>query len=159
MPVSPSEWGQKSSKPYHLTLQDIINIPKGTSKTIFFLDRNMFDLSCDEQYNPVNTPIKPSQFFRHGYYILFNKTDDGIKGNWTWLGAWVDQKTQPEIHREFDINYEHKRWYPLTDGKLLNTGDFHSRHYTSFPLSTKLGWRGEMMFQENMDKCPDIIYN
>ena len=153
----------QSSREYHLTIKDVLNFPIGEKQRIFFLDRNMFDMSCRDDMNEINTPIKPSHFFRHGYYIDFVR-NEGILGDW----CWVDGKTYRNVdnNRELDIDLG-SLWYPLKESKVP-IGDrqeifkipkeYKGKHYTQIPSNTRLGWRGPMILVKNMDKCPDIIY-
>jgi hypothetical protein len=165
-PVSPIKWVDLSST-FHLTIQDILYIPSGSSKLIFFLDRNIFDISCDIDTNPINTSIIPSIFFRNNYQILFTKLNNGIKGTWTW--RYPDANTKSE-NKEFDINYlmgKHNSWYPLHNNsvpthniytnKPLNS-KFDGLNILELPLNTKIGWRGPMIYMEDIDKLPPIIY-
>jgi hypothetical protein len=56
-PIYPDEYEQVSSS-YHLTIKDILDIPIGETVCIFFMDRNMYDISCDENINKINTDRK-----------------------------------------------------------------------------------------------------
>ena len=151
-----------ASKPYHLTIGDVLNFPVGKIIRIYFLDRNMFDLSCDDQINPIGQPIRPSEFFRRGYFIDFTRRDD-LKGTWRWT---FDDYTYTDNDREFDLALGEHLWYPMKDSKVPEKDwqgiftipeDFAGKHYQELPLNTKIGWRGPMMLASNMDKCPDVV--
>lgn len=157
--TSPNEFIDVS-KPYHLTIGDVLEFPVGKSVRIFFLDRSMFDLSCDNKYNPIGQPIRPSEFFRQGYFIDFTRRDD-LKGTWTWtFNGSVDND------REFDLALGEHLWYPMRDSKVPEKDsqgiftipeDFAGKHYQELPRNNRIGWRGPMMLASNMDKCPDIV--
>ena len=160
--TTPEGW-LKYTEPYSMTIKDVLSIPKGETVHIFFMDRNMYDISCDE--NPVGKPIKPSVFFKGGYYIKYTKTDeDGIKGDWSWYAYGEKMDDTYNNNWEFHIDLGHC-WYPLKNDcvpekdeqKLFKTGQKSGKCYRQFPENTLLGWRGAMMLVENMDKCPDII--
>ena len=159
--ISPVEFIEKS-KQYHLTIKDIMNMKEGEVLNIFFLDRNMFDHSCDERYNTIGEAVVPSRFFRNGYYIDFTKTT-GIKGTWTWHYPGGTDKELEE--REFDVDTG-TIWYPLKNNTVPNRDsqgiftipiDFAGKHYTELDDSTRLGWRGPMMRKSDMDNLPSIV--
>lgn len=156
--ISPIDF-VKISSPYHMKIKDVLNLPIGKPVCIFFLDRNMFDLSCDVKYNKINVPTKPSHFFKNGYYIEFTRRL-GIFGTWKWTyDNHIDEG------REFDIKLSNGIWYPLNSGHILKQKEtffdipkkFINKHYTKLPVNTYIGWRGPMMLAENMDKCPNIV--
>jgi len=92
-PVSPYAW-EEDSRPFHITIKDILNLEAGESLELFSLDRDVLDTSCDEKYNEPGRTILPSQFFREGYFWTFTKTGIGIKGNLKWVqetGADYDE--------------------------------------------------------------------
>lgn len=157
--ASPLEWCE-ASRPYHLTIKDILELPVGKKIYIFTLDRNYMDLSCDLIYNPINKPILPSQFFKRGYFWTFVKKEPGIQGEFIWI------RDESGRHGEFDIEYQPGEWYCLKDDRLpakdwqgiFDFKDKGGKHYADFPLETRLGWRGPMLLVEDMDKCPKVIW-
>lgn len=168
--IYPYQFEYESYK-YHLTIRDILDIPQGETVSIFFMDRNMFDISCDKIINNLNIPIKPSKFFRHGYYIDFTKKSlNGISGEWKW--NWLTTENlyinalDTEYDREFDVDMG-GLWYPLKNNHIPEIDeqeiceiprDFAGKHFLELPESTRLGWRGPMMLRKYMDELPDIIY-
>jgi hypothetical protein len=158
--ISPTEFVKESRK-YHLTIGDVLSFPVNEKKHIFFMDRNMYDISCDIKYNPVGLPIRPSHFFRKGYYINFTRIT-GLHGIWEWL---YDSDPHIDNDREFDVDMD-RCWYPLEYDHVPNIDEqgvfkipkkFAGKSYTQLPKDTRLGWRGPMMLVENMDKLPDIV--
>jgi hypothetical protein len=158
------EWLNVGSRPYHLTIQNILNLSNGDSIEIFFMDRNVMDISCDKEYNEENIPIKPSHFFRNCNYITFTKKE-GIIGDWDWHCTLLTKKLTYK-EREFDIDLG-DFWYPLKNNKvpesneydLFDLSKYSGKHYSEFSPDTRIGWRGEMMLKENMDKCPNVYWN
>jgi hypothetical protein len=151
----------KASEPYHMRIKDVLNLPIGKKIRLFFLDRNMFDMSCDSENNPVGIPIKPSQFFRAGYFIDFTRRKE-LRGTWKWTYAGGDSEEDSEFH--IDLG---KSWYPLRNDRIPEKDSqsvfqipdsFAGKHYSNLDPNTKIGWRGEMMYARDMDKCPNIIY-
>lgn len=158
--VNPAEWVKRTSLPYHLTIRDIEQLELNKPTNIFLMDRNVYDTSLDEGNNPKNKAIKPSSFFRKGYYITFTKKEEGIKGKWIF-----NIEPNNSYNKEFDINLG-TVWYPLKNDKvperdwqgLFDLSKYYNMHYSDFPRDTKLGWRGPMMLVQNMDKCGYIIW-
>jgi hypothetical protein len=159
--VSPIEWLNELSKPYHLTIKDIENIPLNKPINIFCMDRNILDISCNIDHNYPNIPTKPSVFFRKGYCITFTKTEDGIKGKWIF-----NHDANSSYKKEFDIDIENI-WYPLKNdcisdniNKNLHDIKYIGTNYKEFPETTRLGWRGAIMLMNNMDNTGyNIIWN
>jgi hypothetical protein len=151
-----------ASRKYHLTIKDILAFPVGETYRFFFLDRNMFDVSCDTKYNELNVPTKPSTFFRNGYYIDFTRRE-GIQGDWKWGFDSESSSIGEEFHVDMNTG-----WYPFrnnhvpikdSQGIFTIPEDFAGKHYSELPEDTRIGWRGPMMLTENMDKCPDVTLN
>lgn len=159
--IAPVEFIEKS-RTYHLTIKDILDMKEGEVLNIFFLDRNIFDQSCNEHVNTIGEAVAPSRFFKNGYYIDFTKTT-GIKGIWTWHYPGGTDKELEE--REFDLDLN-SLWYPLNNDRVPSEdsqgiwtipSEFAGKHYTELDDSTRLGWRGPMMRKSDMDNLPSII--
>ena len=142
------DWINLYSKSYHMTIEKVLALPINTDIKIFFMDRNIIDLSCIPEINPPYEAIKPSIFFRNNYYIIFNKSEEGIRGSWKWN---TSNYQEVETDREFDIDTG-DYWMPLTNSCYDN------KHYTKYHKNTYLGWRGYMMLESDMNKCPDVMY-
>jgi hypothetical protein len=155
------KWLYEDSLKYHMTIKDVIDIPKGEEREIFFMDRNIIDIA---DRNEKNVEMLPSDFFKDCYFIKFIKTDDGIRGTWFWNKHYLDDVGNCPEHKEFDIDLG-TFWYPLKDNKvpvndqqgIVRFGKNAGKHYSSFPNNVRLGWRGPMMLKENMNKCSNII--
>jgi DNA-directed RNA polymerase beta' subunit len=98
-----------------MTIKDVIDIPKGEEREIFFMDRNIIDIA---DRNEKNVEMLPSDFFKDCYFIKFIKTDDGIRGTWFWNKHYLDDVGNCPEHKEFDIDLG-TFWYPLKDNKVL----------------------------------------
>ncbi len=133
--ITPLEFIEKS-KPFHLTIKDVLEMEEGKKYNIFFLNQYIIDLSCDEKYNTPNVAIKPSQFFKNGYFIDFSKKT-GIKGNWNW--TFQKEITIP-YNLEFDLEVG-TEWKTMIDGQVQIGKEKVQLHYTdlssTFLLNSK----------------------
>lgn len=151
--ITPLEFLEKS-KPFHLTIKDVLEMEEGKKYNIFFLTPDMVDLSCHEKYNTPNVATKPSQFFKKGYFIDFYKKA-GLQGNWKWT---FEKEIIIQYIQEFDLNVD-TEWTTMIDGKVNIGKEKVPVHYTDFPLPTTfIGWKGPMMLSSNMDLLPDIVW-
>ena len=125
--------------------------------------RNILDFTY---FNEKNVLKKPSEFFKKCYKVEFTRTE-GLKGFWNWEENWEikerEIKEREIKEREFDILLEkNKIWYPLKNNiikgnDLFSVGEYEGKNYLDMPENTKLGWRGPMMVQCQMDELPDVI--
>jgi len=159
--ICPNDWINNKTKKFHLTIEDIINIPIGKTINIFLLDKNILNMSCRLEINEPNVPTKPSIFFRNGYFISFTKIDNGIKGKWKF-----NKNPKKTYIKEFDINIKDK-WIPLKNEKIFYREELDdcdiinlkNKKYTEFSKYTRLGWRGPMMLLNDIDKDYMIYWN
>jgi hypothetical protein len=137
-----------------LTIKDIGEMKKGDKKKVLILDRNAFDIALADK-NVKKGRNSPLVFFRHnqGVYthekalqgsLLFEDEDDNIK------------------KFEFHLDLPHKRmWYPLEQGYIpsrAQDGPYSKpQHWTRFPDSTLVGWRGAMIDWSLVASFPDIL--
>jgi len=147
------DWLNNESVPYHLTIKDVLSFPIGKPVNLFLMCRNVLDFT---HFNEKNVSKKPSDFFKKCYKLEFIRTE-GLKGFWNW-------ENNLEIkEREFDILLENiKSWCPLKNNiihghDLFSVGEYEGKHYLDFSENTKLGWRGPMMFQCQMDELPNVV--
>lgn len=147
------EWLDIAS-PYHVTIKDILSVPVGEPVKLLFICRNIFDLTSE---NAKGVSMRPSDFFRKCYQVEFVRTE-GIKGIWK-----SEDKTN---EREFDIFLENLGfWFPLVNNRVPDRdyqGVFDlsvsaGKHYSELPETTKLGWRGPMIFKDKIDELPNVV--
>jgi hypothetical protein len=150
--MNPNIW-LDMSRPSHLTIDDVLGMPLQQPVRIFFMDRNVLDLSANRNSNFSETHVSPSRFFRNCYYIDFTRTE-GIRGTWKWL---YNGAPEAEESREFDIDMG-TCWFPLRNGEVYMYDDKSAlrKHYSALPGTTRLGWRGPMMLASVMDSGPDV---
>jgi hypothetical protein len=155
------EW-LKESKPFHLTINDILKLPAGKKVEIFFMDRNLTDITCEDNINPQNVSKTPTNFFRKGYFIKFLKLhDNDINGIWQlkYDGEW---QPEMELDREFEVYLNDVRlWTPLVNGSVpdkIKYGKNRGKSWKTLDKNTLLGWRGPMMFKKDMNRLPKVYW-
>ncbi len=156
--VSLQDWLNVTSRPYHLTIGDIKNLPSNKPINIFLMGSGAaysganLDLGLDSnssatnQYDHTDCPTKPSVFFRYGRYMTFTKINGQMKGR------WIFNINPSHVYvKEFDIE---------VDGvwKTIKNGTVDGVPITNFAESTRVGWRGPMMLVQSMDMCDDIFW-
>lgn len=164
-----SKWACKT-RDYHLTINDILNFESGKEYKILFLDRNWEDVCVWGGINRVDGKIyDPVEYFKD-HYALYTHATHNIHNNEQCINGsirWSFDLNNYEDWRfwEFDINFNKENWYPLRNNILpKNNGTFDSgiyeeeKHYTDFPLNTRLGWRGPAILWSDMDHLPLILH-
>lgn len=68
-----------------------------------------------------------------------------------------------EYDFEFDIKINDDTFYPLKNDyinfSLYPSNDIPwSKHFSEYPLTTRVGWRGESMLWENLHYQPNVVY-
>lgn len=158
-------WWAASQK-YWMTIADVERIPPGKTIDACFLHRNVWDTTMTPERR--GKLHKPSTFFAeekarfaqvHRYTRTSRKTTP-LEGQ----SMFVEYESEPKPF-EFEIEYAKGKWYPLSKGvlpakdsqgafKLLGT----AKHWSEFPKTTHVGWRGPMIAWENLDKLPKIYF-
>jgi hypothetical protein len=154
---------ERATKHLHTTIQRIRDIPIGETRNFLCLDRNVLDLAGNElsKYKAGDEAI-PSDVFNNNYHIKFTKTDKGITGKFYIVNSREELNEPDDSSNErndFDIEYLNDRWYPMENGILPASGDQGfsrllgiKKKWTTFPLTTRLGWRGPMIPLERIDE-------
>ena len=150
----------------HLTIQDVIDLEDGQVLELVCLDRNVCD-SANEN-NPPDVVMPAAEFLRGGYHLDFTK-GRGISGRGFLkypLGTDIRQGAEGDRRDfwEFDIEHAPGYWYPLEEGsvpKKDSQGVFSfqydaPRHWTDFPASTRVGWRGPAIVVSRLVDLPDM---
>ena len=150
------------SRPYHLTIDDIRKFPVGIPVRIYILSKRALKIASE--INPIGTIIKPSLFFRSGYYIYFTRTI-GLRGKWHWMwNEILSDRVDKDI--EFDVDIEGE-WIPLMNSTVPSTEKdstvsldipefYQGKHWCQLDKTTRVGWCAPMMLAVNMDLCPSI---
>jgi hypothetical protein len=154
---------ENATRHLHVTIQRIRDIPIGETRKFLCLDRNVLDLAENElsKYKEGDEAI-PTNVFHKNYHAKFTKTDKGITGKFYIVNSREDLNGPDNIENErndFDIEYRNDNWYPMENGVLPVRGDDGfttlmgvKKKWTSFPLTTRLGWRGPMIPLERIDE-------
>ena len=151
----PNEWEDATRKD-HLTIGDIRKLKKGDTVPLLIMDRNYLDIAFAK--NKGNTLYTPVRFFRSNKATYIHDAD--LHGTIVW--SWSKEK-QPF---EFELNYDNERWYPLIDGHIprRDKNRFRDAPYktakswTSFPATTRVGWRGPSMPWNDLDKYQKVWF-
>lgn len=147
------------------TIRDVLDLKKGDKVRFLVMDRNLYDIVCSN--NEGNKLFDPEYFFRCNSVTYTH--DSGVKGTmvYHWGGLGPERSDSKEYKNwEFEIEYEKDKWYPLKGGYLPASdpqkfASFHyedKKHWSTFPKSTRLGWRGPMMVWEKVKHQPNIYW-
>lgn len=137
-----------------LTIADIARLRPGDEIKVLVIDRNMEETA--EDANSWNTAVDAPQFFRNNWAVYTHT--EGLKGQI--LFGW---QTQP-LDFEFHLEWESRKWYPVTQGCLpardpqgFSAFEFAGpKHFSSFPPSTRVGWRGPMVLWSGLHAWPRV---
>lgn len=170
-------------RPKFLTIQDIKNIPIGKSVELLLICRNFSDAYMQAVDSGV--VAKPREFCKYAYQLTFTKTDhpSGIYGTWLWHFSGSNQ--QQEFDREFELEITRCQcvdcpyycdkpcgkfmWYPLEGGcmriseapleyRMFKLDGREAKPVDEYPTNTRIGWRGPMVFLEDIDSMPDVYW-
>jgi len=154
------EWEEKTRES-HLTISDVLEMKPNSFIKLACLDRNVLDMASDA--NTEGVGVKPSVFFRTGYFLTFTKGDEqrSVKGDavMSWDGSSVQR---PAF--EFDLEYENDSWYPLfndhlpLEPDLITDKKYCGVSWKTYPVETRLGWRGPMIPVTVLDTLPDVSW-
>jgi len=130
------------------------------------MDRNVWDCLTDCTQGQ---SYKPLELLCDNWAIYIHEGD--LRGK---LVFWFDCKNDTEQIEsdhsdepdfEFHIEYKKGHWYPLKDGYLpeYDPQGFakfpgEKQHWTSFPETTCVGWRGHCLLWSKLGEMPDIVY-
>lgn len=144
----------------HITIEFIKNMNEGEEIDMLCIDRNFYD----------DLPMTSSDaetFFRKKTLLRVTKGLRGINATCHWLkpgnGGGRDIT---DWHTTFHIEYRPNRWYPLTEDHrlpqsdpqgLANFGNRSGLHWSRFPETTRLGWRGPMIPYEKVLECKENL--
>ena len=142
----------------YLTLGDLKTMKRGDKIKVLCLHRNVFD-TANEANDPNHSYTAKHFFQREGFEYIH---DSGVKGS---IRMFLDDDFGKTFRPfTFEIEYKPYRWYPLSnDGTLPAKGDVGTllgvkKHYTAFPDSTPVGWRGPMIPWSKLEDLPRIFW-
>lgn len=162
------------SKPYHLTINDIKTLKPNSTLDVIIWDRNFEEPWIWSNAKKMQ-PYDPHIFFAENHHTLtylgnmkwdlhFNFLTEeekkcknkfvhpvhidvsNLPTNWT----WVDIPDDGIINITRDI---------IGTGEKLGPNKNKPMHWSEFPGSTRVGWRGPIMLWEHMKKMPQVYYD
>ncbi len=154
------------AKPYHLTLGEIKQFPVGHKFEVVSWDRNY------EEAWIWNEAI-PMQVYESEVFFAWNRCTVTYKGAMEWtiknIDGSFDHKVEIDVSNldacwtwwplnengYLDINNE-----PLTKGQeILSHWKPKHLHWSELPGTTRVGWRGPMMYWEYLKDMPLVYYD
>eukprot|EP00026_Physarum_polycephalum_P018799 Phypoly_transcript_20535.p1 GENE.Phypoly_transcript_20535~~Phypoly_transcript_20535.p1 ORF type:complete len:182 (+),score=43.88 Phypoly_transcript_20535:107-652(+) len=143
----------KRADPYFLHISDITALKEGEVIHLLFLDRNVVDLFS--QCNEEGKSYHPHHFFRKNYHPILTKKE-GLVGNQKFdfgeEGGWEKEEALQVLVEEGG----RELFLPLTaEGNVWDT----TRHWTTLPPSTYVGWRGYSLKWDDLEKIGEIKFN
>lgn len=180
------KWDNYVYENYALKIKDVLTLKPDQQLKVLCMDRNVWDGAlCSENRGK---PMGPENFFKNNWAIyvheenlqgkcllfqfeLNNKTniDNPLDIN----SILQEKICQPNF--EFHIEYKKHYWYPLTKGYLPSKdpqGIFvlsddpnttsvpnQKKHWTSFPVTTNVGYRGYFVPWEKIKELPKIMWS
>jgi hypothetical protein len=151
----------EASEKYKLTIKDVLSFKKGQQIKILCMDRNFCDTIGNLRRSITRYVFEGTDSFRPEdiFEPMIYTHDSDLKGQ----GDWGYYKGE----FEFDLEYKTDYWYPLTNGYLPAEDEqkcvafswSKPQHYTQFPTSTCLGWRGPMILWTDLPKMPDVKFD
>jgi hypothetical protein len=140
-----------------LTIGQLLEMSIGETIKVVTLDRNVLDVCCEETRNKENREYRPAHFFRYSTLQLTvtQKMTDKLSCDWRWS---FDNKTV-EKDRELELEVKTEcAWYPLKDGFVEMDRNEARKHWTTFPKSTHVGWRGAMIPFGELHNCDSVYW-
>jgi hypothetical protein len=137
---------------YHLTLADVLALQHGESVDLTLFHRNVWDSALDTF--PENVPLRAADVFARDVATYVH--DHGVVGTLT--HRQTGASLSPQRFR-WHVEYEPGCWYPFDDdGTLRGDGDGAPRHYSTFPCTTRVGWRGPCTRTAFVALMPNVVH-
>ena len=152
-------WVERCRKSW-LTIGDVLKLKPGDKIKVLVLDSDMIDVvrganNRGTAYNPVRFFKKNTAIFRRDDDVSRSRPHNGLSGTI----RWVDD----DVPFEFEVEFNNS-WRPFRDGYVgrwpgLVPRVFGKTHWTSFPKTTHIGWRGPMMAWSRVAKMPKVYWS
>ncbi len=150
----------------HLTIEDVMNWEVGHEADVVIWDRNfeeywIWDNAEEEKL------YDPKEFFRKNRHKLT------YKGNMVWDIHFIFNETfEHQVHLDVAGLPTNWTWCVLDDDGTINITSERLKegeeipperkpicmHWTEFPTSTRVGWRGPIMLWDDLDKYGKVYY-
>lgn len=151
------EWQKFMVEKYALTLGDVRAMEPRESLEVLALDRNIWDTVMQD--GTKNRDHRPQTFFDQARANYVH--DRECQGRFRWTQDGFEYQDF-----EFQIEFKHGSWYPLTEGRLRALFpsdapliDPYVCHVSDLPDSTKVGWRGPMIPWDKLADAPCVYWD
>lgn len=156
----------KQTIPQHLTIADVKKLKVGDTIDVVIWDRNFEESWIWDNATP-QQPYRPEIFFQENHQKIT------YLGNMSWLIRfnWGEDIEHP-IHLDVSALQTYWKWCPLEDGyiniveEIIKEGETlpshwcpTHKHWTEFPETTRVGWRGPIMLWKYMAQLPAVYYS
>ena len=155
----------KISKPYHLRISDIKKLRPGDELDVVIWDRNF------EEYH-IWTNCEPDKNYDSKEFFKANRHKITYQGHMTWAIHFPYGETiQHPVHLSTSGLETNWKWCSIENGYVNITNEVLKSsetipdywqpkhlHWTEFPETTRIGWRGPIMLWENLDKMSSEVY-
>jgi len=155
-----------ATKDQHLTLADIKHLNVGDALDVVIWDGNWEEYWAWEKAENLK-PYSPEEFFTKNRHKLV------YRGNLTWdIHFRFGEVIEHPVHLNTEHLQTYCRWCAVDekDGKIHITSEYLPRgqdkipicwrakhiHWTKFPETTRVGWRGPIMLWEKLKNCPQV---
>lgn len=152
------KWVEKS-KAFHITAKKIAEMKKGDSVKVISLDRNFCDFLGNLKLKE-NTNYDPKEILPKAYYNGIYFQENKLKGKFQYTNLFWKGKLEDPFNFEFDVEYADGEWYPLEKEKLSKHIVGGKKDKTSEEFikeDVRVGWRGPMIFEKDLDKLPPLF--
>lgn len=152
------DW-KNHTKSFHFTLKDLKQLKPGDTIQFLSLNRNCFDTPCSR--HKTETCFTARTFFNSEMCTYTHK--EGCRGR---LVFHFEKGNHILEDFEFHIEYRPDCYYPLTNGKLIASGDDDNEYlvqhndqaWDTFPDECRVGYRGPIIPDIFIDSLPKIYH-
>ena len=154
------QWYNLVHDKHSLCINDILKLNKGDILDLLILDRDVWDIVLHKQNR--YRICDPIDFFKKNIGRYIHK--DGLSGT---LIIYLGYNEILIENFEFHVEIDQNRWYPLKNGYLpkndpqyMYAFDFNKDiHWTEFPVSTGIGYRGPAVLKSKLELLPNIVWD
>lgn len=160
------EWYVDLTRAFHLTLADVLALRRGDVLTLTHFDRNMCDVCFDGGTSgdvAPKTAHPAASYFKNALQSTYTHSE-GVSGALVFDFEAPGAAASPFT---WHIEYKPDCWYPLCDNYECYPRDEDGawperpaelRHWSTYPGSTRIGYRGPCVRTETLAAMPDVFY-
>lgn len=152
----PREKWVNSHRHLWITMKDILNLPPNEPVKLLSLHRNILDETDIMEDAKI---YKPSTFFKNSYVTIWRSNDFDL--DCKILFPFQEEQNLEPVDFEFDVEWQKNYWFPLRNGVYDNDEidpELNQiKHWSDFSTNTHVGWRGPMIFWDDIDSLPKIF--